>query len=166
MGEPRIASHDDDPAASFADRLLLALGIWPHHAEQIGQEETLDAVVMIRTAAHKFPMAAEDFGTERELREDYEAIVRDLANAASRPDGSCKFCGAGTDHTDACIWVRARLLTAEECAFCGGLGDCVRCDGDGCGAESTSDGYCLDGTCPHCAGTGLEPFADGTQEAP
>ena len=45
MGEPRIASLEDDPTGSFEDRLLLALGIWPHHAAQVGHDSVLDAVM-------------------------------------------------------------------------------------------------------------------------
>lgn len=168
----RMASHQDDPEAPFADRLLLALGIWPHHVAEMGEQTAIDAACIIRRDAHKFPMAAEDYGNERDQRELLEGVVRDLANAASRPGvhgDECKFCGAGSDHTDACIWVRARLIVQEECDDCGGLGDCGRCDGDGCGAGDwpagpADRGYCTDGTCTTCKGTGLAPFPDPEED--
>lgn len=155
----RMASHPDDPEASFADRLLLALGIWPEHVAEMGEQTAIDAACIIRRDAHKFPMAAEDFGNERDQRELLEGIVRDLACAASRPAGRCKFCDSADDHRDTCIWWRARLATQEECSDCGGLGDCARCDGDGCGDGSAAKdmGWCSDGTCGRCAGSGIEP---------
>lgn len=70
----RIASHPDDPSAPFADRLMLALGIWPHHAEQAGREAVLDAAVMIRTDAHKYPMVVEDYGAQADRLDALEVI--------------------------------------------------------------------------------------------
>lgn len=73
----RFSSHPDEPTASFADRLLLALGIWPHHAQEFGEDVAVDAAALIKAQAHRFPMAAEDFHYERERREDAEAEMED-----------------------------------------------------------------------------------------
>lgn len=85
--EPRIASHPDDPTAPLADRLLLALGMWPSYVEQIGADECVEAAVIIRTQAHKFPMAAEDFGTERELRDELVGALREIHETLSNAYG-------------------------------------------------------------------------------
>ena len=58
----RIASHPDDPTAPLADRLMLALGMWPSYVEELGVEAVLDAVVALRTKAHQFEFVAEDYG--------------------------------------------------------------------------------------------------------
>jgi hypothetical protein len=84
MAEPRIASHPDDPSAPFADRLLLALGISPRHAEQAGDEQTLDAVVAIRTAAHRYPMVVEDYGTAAEERDELRHALIYVRRALDR----------------------------------------------------------------------------------
>lgn len=81
---PRVASHADDPSASLADRLLLALGIWPHHARQAGDDEVVKAAVKIRTRAHREPMIAEDWSSERALREELEERLR-VAEAGEAP---------------------------------------------------------------------------------
>lgn len=60
--ERRIASHPDDPTAPLADRLMLALGMWPNYVEKLGVEAVLDAAVALRTKAHQFGFAAEDYG--------------------------------------------------------------------------------------------------------
>lgn len=113
----RIASHPDDPSASLADRLLLALGIWPDHATQVGRTAVVDAAVQIRTDAHKYPMVVADLSAEREIREYLETIVRDLA-AQPPPvmdDGTCGYCMANLlratpnmpRHRESCLWRRA-----------------------------------------------------------
>jgi hypothetical protein len=43
---------------------------------------------------------------------------------------------------------------SSTCSACDGFGDCGRCDGDGCGAPDARDGYCTDGVCTSCGGTG------------
>src|SRR5258708_29274698 len=76
--EPRIASHPDDPNAPLATRLMLALGIWPVHAMDVGDNAIVEAAVIIRNQAHRFPMAAEDFGTERGLRDELVGVLREI----------------------------------------------------------------------------------------
>ena len=63
----RIASHDDDPHASLVDRLLLALGMWPFYVDDLGPDALVKAAAKIRSDAHRFPMAAEDYGTKDEI---------------------------------------------------------------------------------------------------
>lgn len=83
----RIASHDDDPDAPFADRLLLALGISPAHVAQVGEQAAIDAAVLIKTDAHKFPMLVEDFSEERatvaRLTADTDTLTRARDKAAA-----------------------------------------------------------------------------------
>lgn len=78
------ASHPDDPGAPLVDRLLLALGISPRHAAQAGDDETVEAAVLLRTQAHKFPMVVEDWGVAREeldaLREAAVDLCVDLSS--------------------------------------------------------------------------------------
>jgi hypothetical protein len=85
MTEKRIASHPDDPAAPLADRLLLALGMWPSYIDELGGEPgeaVIEAAVLIRTQAHLYSFAAEDFGTARDeadrLREALKQISKVL----------------------------------------------------------------------------------------
>jgi hypothetical protein len=87
MAELRIASHPDDPDAPLADRLLLALGIWPHHAVEAGDDEVVEAAVIIRSNAHRYPMVTEDWGTVRADLEHALALVDDIraARAAHGP---------------------------------------------------------------------------------
>lgn len=81
------ASHPDDPTAPFADRLLLALGMWPTYPEQLGEEAVLKAASSFRWDAHRFPMACEDFGTQADeierLRAAITEAVRTLEEEAS-----------------------------------------------------------------------------------
>jgi hypothetical protein len=54
----------------------------------------------------------------------------------------------------------------EKCQNCGGLGDCPRCSGEGCGAPTKGEGYCWGGACVECNGSGLRVTAGGaTTEA-
>ena len=64
MPEPRIASHADQPEASLAERLLLALGMWPDYVEQLGADALIEAAVLIRSDAHRYPMVCEDYGAK------------------------------------------------------------------------------------------------------
>lgn len=79
MTERRIASHPDDPTAPLADRLLLALGMWPKYAEELGVDAVLDAAVSFRTAAHLFPMVQEDYGTVADERDCYRTAVKQIS---------------------------------------------------------------------------------------
>ena len=87
LTERRVASHPDDPEASFADRLLLALGMWPNYRETIGDLDLLDAAVKIRSDAHRYPMVCEDYGAKcnelDEMRADRDALANpsELADA-------------------------------------------------------------------------------------
>lgn len=80
--ERRIASHPDDPDAPLADRLLLALGMWPDYVDQLGVDAVLDATVMLRSDAHRYPMVCEDYGAVADHRDRLqEALehIRDLS---------------------------------------------------------------------------------------
>lgn len=82
-----IASNPDDPDAPLADRLLLALGMWPQYVEQLGVDEVLAAAVEFRSRAHLFPMAAEDYGTAAAEREDLRSrliAAEGVVSAAER----------------------------------------------------------------------------------
>lgn len=82
--EPRIASHPDDPTAPLADRLLLALGMWPKYVEELGVDAVLDAAVRIRSEAHRYPMVCEDWGA---LRDRHEALLTELRRLTAEEDG-------------------------------------------------------------------------------
>ncbi|HVM07166.1 MAG TPA: hypothetical protein VM345_01785 [Acidimicrobiales bacterium] len=124
----RAASHPDDPSASFADRLLLALGIWPVHVNELGQEAAIEAAVQFRWDAHRFPMVCEDFGTERELRTELTKALRGvetiLANAYGHAEARYE-----PQALEALALVREALTwvddphgeLADECPTCGAL---------------------------------------------
>lgn len=86
------ASLPDVPAAPLADRLMLALGIQPSYVEELGVEEVLGAAVIIRTQAHRFPFAAEDFGAERVLRDALVDAIRHAVEVLDTP-GALHFPG-------------------------------------------------------------------------
>ena len=48
----------------------------------------------------------------------------------------------------------------EECAACGGSGDCGRCGGEGCGRD-IGVGHCTNGACTACDGTGIPRAVTG-----
>ena len=77
----RIASHPDDPDAPLADRLLLALGMWPDYVDQLGVDAVLDGTVMLRSDAHRYPMVCEDYGAvaaDRDRLQEALEHIRDL----------------------------------------------------------------------------------------
>lgn len=46
---------------------------------------------------------------------ELEAIVRDLAAAASRPDGErCKWCDTTGEHREHCVWQRSREFVSAH----------------------------------------------------
>jgi hypothetical protein len=73
----RCASLPDDVSAPLADRLLLALGMWPSYVGELGADEVVATAAMIKSAAHRYPMAAEDFGTQSAMRQELEDAVRE-----------------------------------------------------------------------------------------
>lgn len=75
MSEPRIASHPDQPDDPLANRLMLALGMWPNYVAQLGVDVVIEAAVTIRTAAHLYPMACEDYGAAAEESDHYRAVI-------------------------------------------------------------------------------------------
>ena len=75
MSERRIASHPDQPDDPLANRLMLALGMWPNYVAQLGVEEVVEAAVTLRTAAHLYPMACEDYGAKCDEVERYRAVI-------------------------------------------------------------------------------------------
>lgn len=77
----RIASHPDDPNAPLADRLLLALGMWPKYVEELGAEEVIAATAQIRSDAHRLPMCSEDYGI---MSQELQSLRADLILLVSR----------------------------------------------------------------------------------
>lgn len=75
----RAASHPDDPNAPLADRLMLALGMWPSYVDELGVEEVIEAAAQIKWDAHRFSMCSEDYGALSQRYENLkEAIVRSI----------------------------------------------------------------------------------------
>ncbi len=86
MSAERFASHDDDPEAPLVDRLLLALGMWPSYVTELGEDAVIEAAVVIRGNAHRYPMAAEDYGRVDDTRVALVQAVLELIPPGWRPD--------------------------------------------------------------------------------
>ena len=82
MSERRIASHPDQPDDPLANRLMLALGMWPNYVAQLGVEEVGEAAVTLRTAAHLYPMACEDYGAKCDEVERYRDALKQISDPA------------------------------------------------------------------------------------
>lgn len=97
---PRIASHDDDPSAPLAERLLLALGIDPAVVAEFGEQTVIDAAVLIKTYAHKFPMVSEDYGAQQ--------VEIDRLRSFLVAVGACIECGeVDGQHDEYCEYAEA-----------------------------------------------------------
>jgi len=70
----------------LADRLLLALGMWPSYVTELGEQAVIDAAVVIRGNAHRYPMAAEDYGRVDDTRVALVEGVLELIPPGWRPD--------------------------------------------------------------------------------
>ena len=62
-----VSSEDED--------IMLALGMWPNYVAQLGVDEVIEAAVTLRTAAHLYPMACEDYGAAAEEIARYRAVI-------------------------------------------------------------------------------------------
>ena len=82
MSERRIASHPDQPDDPLANRLMLALGMWPNYVAQMGVEAVVEAAVTLRTAAHLYPMASEDYGAKCDEAELYRDALKQISDPA------------------------------------------------------------------------------------
>ena len=75
--ERRIASHPDDPTAPLADRLLLALGMWPSYVDELGVDAVLNAAVALRTNAHQLSFVSEDYGDVSARLAEAEELIEE-----------------------------------------------------------------------------------------